>query len=835
MRITALGATALLLTWQALPCTTVMAGKKATPDGSVLMSHSCDGDIMGVLYVMPAVTRPPGTKLPMYRNMPRPRTHGEYLANLRKGFDVAGTLTLGSTYRAILFGGQVESMTTGGINEHGLTVAIEYIPMRAGLACPKGAVGPNSNHWSTSLIAHALLRAKTAREAIRVVGSMVEEYGFQYYRNPSAGVALPIADKNEVWLMEIFGPGEKWTPESGKPGGVWCAQRIPDDHAGVSANRSRIGSIDLQRPDEFMASSNVFSLSEELGFRKPGEPLIWHDVYGDPGSRGVCLREWRALSLAAPSLGLKASGDPLRDRYPFSVRRNRPFTVERLMRVMRDAYQGTEFDITENPAFRRAGEKSPLARPFGPPELFDLLGLKPERAISTPDSGYVFVSQLRDWLPDPVAHCLWFAYGPADTSCFTPVYSGAARLPEDWSRPADFTRVTRGQPQWEFRLVNTLTNSLNYQPAVKDVRAVIEPAEKRFLALQPAFEEAAVSVYRKRGAAAAQRFVTEYGARCMRQVGYAYRELADYLMFRYLTGNPEVAPPRLPRVEAPEIPDAGAAAAARVLIVAGPSSHPPGTHEVAAGARLLEWALENMENVRGVEADVIEEWPRDRGVLDSADTVVFIGDLFPPHRMPDGAAILEDLAAMMERGSGIVCLHHANGVPAENVPPGGAHPLLGWMGGFFAPRYPHHRSVARVFESVTITPAAPGHPVSAGWREFTLPEEPYYNNYFGPDGNRPAPNVTALATAMLPPEAPKRETVAWGVERRDGGRGAGIVMPHYYKNWANDDLRRLILNGVVWTARRDVPAGGVSTPAPDLAAFGPASIEPRPRTQERKQ
>jgi dipeptidase len=273
------------------------------------------------------------------------------------------------------------------------------------------------------------------------------------------------------------------------------------------------------------------------------------------------MREWRVLSLAAPSLGLKASGDPRQDRYPFSVKPDKPLGVNRLMEVMRDSYQGTPYDVTEHPAFAREGKKSPLARPSGPSELFDLVDVKPERAIATPTSNYVFVSQLRNWLPDPVAHCMWFAYGPADTSVFTPVYAGMTGLPEDWSRPADFTRVTRGQMQWEFRLVNTLTGSLNYQSAIQDVRRMIEPAEKRFLSLQPAFENAAAAVFKKHGTAAAENFVTRYGAECMRQVGYAYRELVDYLMFQYLTGSPEVAPPKLPRIAAPEIPVAPAAGA----------------------------------------------------------------------------------------------------------------------------------------------------------------------------------------------------------------------------------------------------------------------------------
>lgn len=276
-----------------------------------------------------------------------------------------------------------------------------------------------------------------------------------------------------------------------------------------------------------------------------------------------------------------------------------------------------------------------------------------------------------------------------------------------------------------------------------------------------------------------------------------------------------------------------AVAETNVVIVVGPSSHPPGTHEVAAGGRLLKWALENMENVPGVEAGVFFEWPKERQVLETANAIVFLGDLFPPLRMPEPDAIMKELAAMMDRGTGLACIHYATGVRGENEPVEGSHPLLRWMGGYFAPRS-RHKSVARVFESVTVSPAGPGHPVSAGWREFTTAEEPYYNNYFGPEGIAASGTVTPLATAMLPPEAPKREVVAWGVSRPDGGRGFGVVMPHFYKNWANEDLRRLILNGIVWTAKRGVPAAGVRTPPPDLAAFGPESIEPRPRTTKPK-
>lgn len=536
-------------------CTTVLVGRQATADNSVLMASSCDGDVMGLIYVMPAQEYPPGTKLPMYWNLPRPTTYREYQANVKKGYDLVGHLPVDKTYRTVLLAGNVESMTTGGMNEFGLTIAIEFIPMRSGLACSKGVVGPNSNHWTTSLIANGLMRARTAREAIRIIGSMVEEYGFQYYRAPHAGVALPIADEKEVWLMEIFGPGADWTASSDRPGGVWCAQRVPDGEVGCTANRSRIGKVDLANSDRFLASPNIFSLAQTLGFSEKGRPFVWSEVYGGPGGRENSLREWRALSLVAPSLGLTATGDPVADGYPFSLKPDQPITVPTLMRIMRDGYEGTAFDLTEHPAFKVAGQKSPLARAWGSAELFDLLHIQPERTINTPTSGYVFIAQLRDWLPDAIGNCLWFAYGPASTSCFVPVYAGATDLPDAWDHPANFTRIDRQQPQWNFRLVHNLANHLGYQKTIADIRRVFGPAEERFLRLQADVDKAAARARERRGPQGVATFLNEYARRCMTQVGHAYDELVDYLMLQYLVDYREIAPSRLPQIAPPIVPD----------------------------------------------------------------------------------------------------------------------------------------------------------------------------------------------------------------------------------------------------------------------------------------
>lgn len=282
------------------------------------------------------------------------------------------------------------------------------------------------------------------------------------------------------------------------------------------------------------------------------------------------------------------------------------------------------------------------------------------------------------------------------------------------------------------------------------------------------------------------------------------------------------------------LPDRAARADAprptRVLVVVGPSNHPPGTHEVAAGGRLVAHCLGHAAGGPGIRAEVVSGWPAGPDATRDAAAVVFIGDRFPPEELPGRDRVMKALAGMMDRGCGIVCLHFATGLNGKQVAADGDHPLLRWLGGYYASGCPHHRSVARVFPEAKVEPAAGDHPVLRGWRAFTVHDEPYIRNYFGPHG--PGKAVTPLATAMLPPEAPRREVVAWAVARPDGGRGVGVVMPHFYRNWGNDDLRTLILNGIVWAAGGDVPTGGVRVKLPALSAFEPEAVDPVPRPKK---
>ena len=535
-------------------CTTILAGKEATQDGSVLMATSCDGNMMGRIYVLPAKEYPKGTEVKMFYDFPAPSTWEEHLDEVQDGHTFVGHLPVKRTYRCILAAGHFADSVTGGMNEHGVSMGIEYMGMKPELVNRKGIVSTCSSHWSTSLIASGLMRATTAREAIRLMGSMAEEYGFTYYWAPVAGCAIPIVDEKEAWIMEVFGPGKDWVPGCGEPGAVWCAQRVPHGEVTCNANRSRIGEVDPDDHDRFMMSPNVYSLAEKLELWKPGGPFVWHDVYGTAGTRGNSLREWAALNSIAPSLGLEATGDPSKDRYPFSVKPDRKVTVRALTSIMRDYYQGTKFDVTEHPAFNPGGRKSPLARPFGSRDLFDVVGIKPERGIGSETSGYVYVSQIRHWLPDPVSGCMWFTLGPSFTSCFTPVYSGTTRIVDSWSRSPNFTRIDRTQVQWNFQLVEDLTG-LKYQEAIEDVRGVVEPAEERFLTLQPDFEDAAARVFRDHGAACTERFVTAYSNSCLEEVDDTYGELADYLTFKYLYSYSNAAPLKLPSVGAPSIPN----------------------------------------------------------------------------------------------------------------------------------------------------------------------------------------------------------------------------------------------------------------------------------------
>ena len=161
----------------------------------------------------------------------------------------------------------------------------------------------------------------------------------------------------------------------------------------------------------------------------------------------------------------------------------------------------------------------------------------------------------------------------------------------------------------------------------------------------------------------------------------------------------------------------------------------------------MEYCLEHLHNQDDFEADVVYAWPDDRKKLRTYDTVILIGDQFPGERMEQSDVIMKDLARMVESGCGMVTIHYGVGLKNEDMGPDGDHPLLHWTGGYFAAKCDHHQSVARIYEEAAIVPSDPGHPISNGVTPFTIHDEPYIKNYFGPD-NKLLPG-SKLLTGLL--------------------------------------------------------------------------------------
>jgi len=269
------------------------------------------------------------------------------------------------------------------------------------------------------------------------------------------------------------------------------------------------------------------------------------------------------------------------------------------------------------------------------------------------------------------------------------------------------------------------------------------------------------------------------------------------------------------------------ACADTIHFIVGPSNHPPGTHEVAASTRLLQFCVEQARPVLtpGLKTVVHDGWPEDPAALMGARAIVFNGDQFPPVRFANTDAILAQLSRLADDGCGFVAIHYAIGINPPHTGSAPVRDLLNRLFGGFANFVPvtEGGTVPRIM-TATIEPTKHDHPVLRGVQPFTLRDEPYYRNHFAPP---PADaTFTSLATAMLPPEEPREEIVAWSLEYKRGSRGMAIVLPHFYRNWANDDLRKLVLNGIFWAARADVPAAGVPSTITDLDRFQPQALVP---------
>jgi dipeptidase len=374
----------------------------------------------------------------------------------------------------------------------------------------------------------AMERAKTAREAIRVMGELGEQYGYGFTDD---GEMLAVADPNEVWIFEIMPVGPLWTPQSGKPGAVWCAQRVPDDHVSVCPNESRIGEIDLNNPDYFMASPNVVSFAEDQKLYDPksGEPFNWKRAYSPnevsaASTNGSRVRLWRFFDLVAPSQ--KFSPETPNMDLPFSIKPEKKLSVYDVMMMTRDKCEGTPYD----PA--RGLQGGAFANPNFLPYGFEYEGQRynTSRIISVNRAEYVTVTQCRGWLPNSIGGIVWLAWGAQDTSCFMPLYSGITEIPKSFEI-GDHWVFDRDSARWAFDYVDFHTQVM-YSYAIQDVREAQKKWEKTAVDRTPTVDQFALELYEKDPAQVHQ-FLTDYCLSNANRVIDAWWELGNQLLVKY--------------------------------------------------------------------------------------------------------------------------------------------------------------------------------------------------------------------------------------------------------------------------------------------------------------
>jgi len=498
---------------EARPCTSIMVGRKASIDGSVMTSHTCDShDGSSQIFIVPGKKHAPGEELLLTRR--QPDNTGPMKRQSRKPTGKIPQVAETFGYIAAEY---------GIMNEHQLAIGESTFEGRKELQNEKGLIDCDT------LTRLMLERAKTARDAIRIGGELVEKYGWC-----DEGEALTVADTREVWLMEIVGPGKNAV------GAIWAAQRVPDDHVSVVANGARIGKIDLAKPDFFMASKNIFKVAERLGYWNPKseEPFRFYEAFNPDGRTefAVTRREWRALDLLAPSLKLQ----PNANHFPFSVKPEKPVAPKRIMELFRDTFEGTDFDVVKNlTVVNDAGRtvKSPMANPFMPYDMNKMLkinggwGWMGERCMARWFCMYVTVTQSREWLPSPVGGLVWLGYSNPAMTAYVPVYAGVTDLPDDYKTNGRSTGFSRRAAWWAFRRVATIA-AHRWGDMRNDVAAVRNPLQERFLSEQKAVAEKAVELF-KQEPAKAKAFLTETTREACRQATEAYWNLGDSLWNKY--------------------------------------------------------------------------------------------------------------------------------------------------------------------------------------------------------------------------------------------------------------------------------------------------------------
>ncbi len=485
-------------------CTNFIITKGASTDGSVMVSYAADSHALyGALYRTPGGKHKAGSMLPVYE-----WDTGRYLTDIPQAAE---------TYS-----------TVGNMNEHSLIIGETTYGGRSELEDPTGKIDYGS------LIYITLQRARTAREAIRIIAELANTYGYA-----SSGESFSIADPEEAWIMELIGKGYKDDGQGGnaRKGIVWVARRIPDGYVCAHANQARITTFPKDDPENCLYAPDVVSFAREMGYYEGSDDdFSFCDAYcpADFGAlRGCEARVWAFFRTVADGMDTYqdyAMGYNPSNKMPLWVEPRTKVSPKTVFDCMRDHYEGTPMDMTKD--LGAGGHACPYR--WRPME-FEVDGetYVNERATATQQTGFWFVAQARPQLPDDMG-ILWFGVDDAATSCLTPIYCSATAVPECFSEANG--SMLNYSPTSAFWLFNRTTNFayMRYDMISADIRKVADEWENNKLEAQiPLVDSKATEMSAKKRA----RYLTDYSVRTAQELFSRWAKLNEYLLIKYIDGN----------------------------------------------------------------------------------------------------------------------------------------------------------------------------------------------------------------------------------------------------------------------------------------------------------
>ena len=500
-------------------CSNFLVTKGATVDGSCMISYSADSHtLFGELYYWPAATYPAGAMLDVYE-----WDTGKFLGKIKQAaqtYNVVGNMNehqvaIGET----TFGGREELMDTAAIMDYG------------------------------SLIYIALQRSKTAREAIQVITSLMAEYGYA-----SSGESFSISDPNEVWIMEMVAKGKPVITKDKKgrvtvkhnKGAVWVAIRIPDGYISGHANHARITTFPLNDPENCLYSPDVITFAREKGlFTGDDKDFSFSDIYApiDFGGARFCeARVWSGFNKVNKDMGKYldyVKGVNLKNRMPLYIKPDHKLTLQEVIGLMRDYYQGTELDMTKDVG---AGPYGCIVRWRPLTFKVDGVGYFNERAISTQQTGFVFVAQSRPYVPSPLGGILWFGVDDTYSTVFSPMYTCMTKVPETFAvGNGSIMEYNDNAAFWVFNQVSNFAYT-RYSDMIVDIQKKQSELENNFVAMVPAIDKVALEMYRTNPAKAIQ-FLTDFSVTQGNNTVYEWKKLYGFLFAKYMDGNIKEAVP----------------------------------------------------------------------------------------------------------------------------------------------------------------------------------------------------------------------------------------------------------------------------------------------------